>query len=180
MISMRLPDSLIAILKAHAQGRIVRGKYHPPGWRLRIVGDWLMYAGAMASLITTFGAYSLVYEGTTGYPRIYPGISQRLNLAILAGLPLPVTLIVFTTMLIESWKLRAVMTGVGLLGVGLTWQLTQQLLRWGLFGSVSPPNFALSGLSIGSILICTGGFISTLAIYFGEWAKQFDTSPPQE
>lgn len=176
---MALRDHLVAFVKAHAQGRVTfdeRGEsnYHPPGSRIRHLGDWIVVLGGMAYLVPLAGAFSLVTEGTTGYPEVYPGLHPRVNVAIIVFTPLFVAPLVWIGVMFPGWKKRLGVAAIGLVGTVLTWGLIRRVLVWALSGTVLPPNIAMAGLGVGSLAILVGGLVGTAAAAFGEWAKQFD------
>jgi len=174
-----LREHLLAFVKAHVRGRVTfdeagESTYHPPGSRVRYLADWIAVLGGFAYLVPLAGAFSIVTEGTAGYPEIYPGIHPRLNVGIIVFGPLFLAPLVWIAVTVPGWKSRLGVTGIGLAGTALTWGLARQVFVWALTGTVLPPNVAMAGLGVGSVAILLGGLLGTAAAAFGQWAKQFD------
>lgn len=174
---MGLRDTIVEFVLSRARGRVTHGNngggtYHPPGSRVRVVGDWIAFLGAVGYVLPAFGAYSVITKESTGYPHIYPGIDPDLNLAILAVIPLVLIPFVVLAVAYERPLAKFGLAAIGLFGTALTWPMNDQILTASVYGA-GP----LIGLSVGSWLVLVGGLLSVSASYFGKWAKKYDETP---
>lgn len=174
---MGLRDAVIGFVRSHARGRVVHdGKggstYRPPGTRVRVLGDWIAFLGAVGYALPAFGAYSIVTKRSAGFPRIYPGIDPNLNLAILTVLPLVAIPFVVLGVALKRPLAKFSLAAIGLLGTILTWPMNDHILTASVYGA-GP----LIGLSVGSWFILAGGLLSVIGSYFGKLAKEYDETP---
>lgn len=175
--TMGLRDALIGFVRSRTRGRVVHdGKggstYQPPGTRVRALGDWIAFLGAVGYVLPAFGAYSIITKRSAGFPRIYPSIDPDLNLAILTVLPLVAIPFVVLGVAFKRPLAKFGLAAIGLLGTILTWPINDHILTASMYGA-GP----LIGLSAGSWLILTGGLLSVTASYFGKLVKEYDKTP---
>lgn len=176
----RISEFVRDVAKSRVRGRVStrsagQGTYYPPGWRLRIVGDYVAFLGAWGYLIPALaGGRRFLYASSAGYPPVYPGIDPVTNLAILAFAPMMAFPLLVIGVLSERLTGKVGVVVIGLLGTAVTWPMNEQILSGSVYGA-GP----LLGLSGGSWLVLTGGLLSLLALRFGEWAKQYDDNPKQ-
>lgn len=176
---MDLRDKVIELVRTRARGRIRQSgggaTYHPPGTRVRRVGEYLALLGGFGYILPAAGSRSIATSGSAGLPEFVAGIDPRLNLAVLAFAPLLAVPFVVASILNERLVAKAALVFIGLFGVAVTWPMREEIYA----GSVSGAG-PLIGLRAGGWLILVGGSLSLLALRFGQWARQFDDRPRTE
>lgn len=161
---------VLEVLKSRAQGRVVQGRYYPPGSLLQRIGDLIASFGALG-LFFPLAAFNQGFD----YPLLWAGIDTGLNFAIWTLAPFVAGIYVVMCWMMWNWQSRIVLVVIGLIGVFITGEYALDAFGWILFGLDTFPHQKVAWLSLGNAVVTFGGIISASAAIYGEWAKQFDT-----
>lgn len=167
---MDIRDRVFEAMKARADGRVVQGRYYPPGSMVQRAADMIATFGTLG-LFFPLAAFNTGYE----YPLLYPGIDTGWNFGIWTVGTFVGGVYVILTWMSDDWRTRLGTALVGLVGLIITGEYALQFVFWALFEGVPFPPTQVVWVSLGNVFIFFGGVVSTAAALFGEWAKKYDT-----